>query len=86
MLRLEHDLFGKPVPTFPDHVQAIKKPRTFIRRGSVRMMAAVMSYARATPEAPWASLVFVAVLTVDIMARDHMDGGQARQRLLPAFA
>jgi hypothetical protein len=25
MLRFEHDLFGKPVPTFPDHAAGNKK-------------------------------------------------------------
>jgi len=56
------------------------------------MDAAVNFYARATPEAPRGFLVFVAVFlpvflaTVVIMARDHMGGQGARQRLLPRFA
>jgi hypothetical protein len=40
-------------------------------------------YARTTPETREGFPVFVVVLTVIIMARDHRGGAQARQRLLP---
>jgi hypothetical protein len=49
-------------------------------------MVAAATYARTTPEAPTGFPVFVVVLAIDIMARDHMGRGQGRQRLLPRFA
>jgi hypothetical protein len=49
------------------------------------MDAAVKLYARATPEAQRGFLVFVVVLTVVIMARDHMGEQGARQRHLRRF-
>jgi len=62
-------------------LQAIKKPRTFIRRGFGLDMRP-LTYPRTTLPAPASSVVFVVVFAVDIMARDHMGGRAARQRLL----
>jgi hypothetical protein len=35
---IEHDLFGKPVPTFPDHAHARTSLRGAIRRGALVLM------------------------------------------------
>jgi hypothetical protein len=63
--------------------EATKKPRTFIRRGFGSDGMRPLTYSRTTPEALKGLPVFVVVFTV-IMARDHMGGRQARQRLLDA--
>jgi hypothetical protein len=44
-----------------------------------------LTYARTTPEATKGFPVFVVVLAVGIMARDHMGRVEGRQRLLPPF-
>ena len=63
---------GKPVPTFPDHAEPIKKPRTFSGGASGSDMRS-STYARTPPEAPEAWPVFAVRLVFVIM------GGSMRE-------
>ena len=64
-------------------LQAIKKPRTFIRRGFGSVMRS-FDYARTPPEAPEGFVVFAVRLVVVIMARTYAGEFGRRQRALAA--
>src|SRR3954466_3017231 len=67
----------------PVGIWAIKKPRTFVRRGfGSKMFAFEFDYARTPPEALEGLVVFVVRLVEVDMARDHRGARNRRQRPL----